>query len=126
MKAFLNFAVMNMIQKCEMQILCPCKACKNGIYHNPFDGSVLAHFLRHGLVEGYTRWTKHGEENDDVRDDDDRAADMEAENPFNDELAGPPEGGNNNEHAPGGGNDETPPEHEEDHVTQDMSLAEML
>ena len=122
MKAFLNFTVTNMIQKCETQILCPCKACKNGIFHNPFDGSVLAHLLHRGFVEGYTRWTKHGEENDD----DEGAVDMEAENPLNDQLAGLPEGGNNNEHAPGGGNDETPPEHEEDHVSQDMSLAEML
>lgn len=121
MKGFLNFAMANMIQKGEVQILCPCPTCEYGVLHNPFEGSVLAHLLRHGFVIGYTRWTKHGEE--DVSDDE--GGNNEAENSFDE--AEQPEGGNN-EHAHGGENDEMPLEHEEDHetVTQDMSLATML
>ena len=109
-----------MIQKGEVQILCPCSTCENGVLHNPFDGSVLAHLLRRGFIEGYTRWTKHGEE--DVSDDE--GGNNDAENLGDEE---PPDGGNN-AHAHGGGNDKMPPEHEEDHetVTQDMSLATML
>uniref|UniRef100_A0A8R7UBZ5 Transposase-associated domain-containing protein n=1 Tax=Triticum urartu TaxID=4572 RepID=A0A8R7UBZ5_TRIUA len=120
-KGFLNFTVANMIQKGEVHILCPCLTCENGVLHNPFKGSVLAHVLRRSFVAGDTRWPKHGEE--DVSDD---GGNNDAEN-SGDEQAEPPEGGNN-EHAHGGGNDEMPPEHEEDHetVTQDMSLATML
>lgn len=118
---FLNFAMANMIQKGEVQILCPCLTWENGILHNPFEGSLLAHLLRRGFVAGDTRWPKHGEE--DVSDD---GGNNDVEN-SGDEQAEPPEGGNN-EHAHGEGNDEMPPEHEEDHetVTQDMSLATML
>ena len=109
-EGLLNFAVKNMIQKCETQILCPCLTCENGVLHNPFEGSVLAHLLHHGFITGYTHWTKHGEE--DVSNDE--GGNNEAENSFDE--AEQPKGGNN-EHAHGGENDEMSPEHEEDHET---------
>ena len=50
--------------------------------------SRINKLVRRGFVQGYTRWTKHGE-NDDVPHDDNGTKDMEVENPF-DELAGAP------------------------------------
>ena len=108
-KGFLTFAVTNMIRIDESQLSCPCNICRNGHFMDPFTGTVLAHLLRSGFMDGYTRWTLHGEEEEDASDGDDGAPNGEAENPFDDDE--PPEGGNE-EHATRGGKNEQIPEHE--------------
>ena len=122
-KGFLTFAVANMIRIGESQLSCPCNICRNGHFMDPFTGTVLAHLLRSGFMDGYTRWTLHGEEEEeDASDGDDGAPKGEAENPFDDDE--PPEGGNV-EHATGGGNNEEIPEHEgadpDQDTTQDVA-----
>src|SRR4051812_33579946 len=76
---------------------------------DPFTGTMLAHLLCYGFIDGYTRWTLHDEEEEEeASDGDDRAPNGEAENPFDDDE--PLEGGNG-EHAAGGGNNEEIPRH---------------
>jgi len=72
-KGFLTFAVANMVRIGESQLSCPCNICRNGHFMDPFTGTVLAHLLRYGFMDGYTRWTLHGEEEEDEASDGDGA-----------------------------------------------------
>ena len=58
---------------------------------DPFIGTVLAHLLHYGFMDAYTRWTLHGEEEEDEASNGDDEAPNGEENPFDDEE--PPEGG---------------------------------
>lgn len=47
-------------------ILCPCTDCANTESHEVAD--VQMHLVSRGFMDGYTRWTRHGEE--EVMDED--------------------------------------------------------
>ena len=58
---FLKAAVVDMHNKGEEWIFCPCVDCDNTRqWQNP--KQIEAHLIRRGFKEGYTCWSKHGEE----------------------------------------------------------------
>ena len=57
---FVKQAVTHAEGEGETEIYCPCKDCKNQKLWR--DAAVIkSHLITKGFVEGYTRWTKHGE-----------------------------------------------------------------
>lgn len=53
-------------------ILCPCTDCANTESHEVAD--VQLHLVSRGVMDGYTRWTRHGEE--EVMDEDTQGNEM--------------------------------------------------
>ena len=53
-------------------ILCPCTDCANTESHEVAD--VQMHLVSRGFMDGYTRWTRHGEE--EVMDEDTQGSEM--------------------------------------------------
>jgi hypothetical protein len=59
--AFMNFVKKDMLENIRGNICCPCKHCKNEkIYHT--DDVLRSHLIKHGFMENYRCWNKHGEE----------------------------------------------------------------
>jgi hypothetical protein len=59
--AFINFAKKDMLDNVRGNLYCPCKHCKNEKkYH--IDHVFRTHLIKHGLMEDYRCWSKHGEE----------------------------------------------------------------
>ena len=56
---FLEAAKADMERKGERKMCCPCRKCGNTVMHKPEEVSL--HVLANGFVEGYSRWTSHGE-----------------------------------------------------------------
>ena len=63
---FFKVALEDMNRKGETMILCPCKKCENIVLIDPFTGRVKMHLLKYDFMPGYTRWTSHGEEEEDT------------------------------------------------------------
>ena len=53
-------------------ILCACTDCANTESHEVAD--VQMHLVSRGFIDGYTRWTRHGEE--EVMDEDTQGSEM--------------------------------------------------
>lgn len=66
-KEFLTFAVAHM-KPGTNKILCPCKRCSNTEWRPP--NQVEDHLYAYGMNMDYTRWTSHGEDNEDDNDND--------------------------------------------------------
>ena len=62
---FLKCATADMIRNNKTDIRCPCRRCKLNWVIDPDSGNLQAHLLRHGFMDGYTRWIS-----DDVDDGD--------------------------------------------------------
>jgi hypothetical protein len=59
--AFINFVKKDMLDNIRGNICCPCKHCKNEKrYHT--DDVLRSHLIKHGFMEDYRYWNKHGEE----------------------------------------------------------------
>jgi hypothetical protein len=59
--AFTDFVKKDMLENIRGNICCPCKHCKNGKrYHT--DDVLWSHLIKHGFMEDYQCWNKHGEE----------------------------------------------------------------
>ena len=62
--SFVDRAAQHARSEGRTEIYCPCRDCKNQILWR--DAVVIqSHLVRRGFVEGYTRWTKHGESPDE-------------------------------------------------------------
>ena len=60
-------AVMNMYANNRTRIRCPCARCKEGVLLDPFDrGTLKAHLLMNGFMDGYTRWISEDDDDEDV------------------------------------------------------------
>src|SRR3954467_12252355 len=53
---FLKCATADMIRNNKTEIRCPCRRCKLNWVINPDSGNLQSHLLRHGFMDGYTRW----------------------------------------------------------------------
>ena len=80
---FLDVAEQDMRRKGGTKICCPCRDCKNLVM---FDtrGRVTVHLALKGFMPGYTRWTCHGEEEEDqvLQQDAEHGEDEEDEGSF--------------------------------------------
>jgi hypothetical protein len=62
---YLQSAVMDMYANNRTRIRCPCKRCKEGVLLDPFAlGSLKAHPLMNGFMDGYTRWISEDDDED--------------------------------------------------------------
>ena len=62
---FLKCATADMIRNNKTDIRCPCRRCKLNWVIDLDSGNLQAHLLRHGFMDGYTRWIS-----DDIDDGD--------------------------------------------------------
>jgi hypothetical protein len=60
LKAFLDVSQYDMIRKRNKKMCCPCRECGNTQMFSS-KGTLQLHLLTKGFMEGYTRWTCHGE-----------------------------------------------------------------
>jgi hypothetical protein len=59
--AFIDFIKKDMLDNIRGNLCCPCKHCKNEKrYHT--DDMLRSHSIKHGFMEDYRCWNKHGEE----------------------------------------------------------------
>jgi hypothetical protein len=59
--AFVDFTKKDMLDNVRGNLCCPCKHCKNEKkYHT--DDVLMSHLIKHGFMEDYRCWNKHGEE----------------------------------------------------------------
>ena len=67
---WLRSAVQDMKENNLTKVLCPCRKCKGIVWLDRYDdGSVEAHLLMTGFMDGYTLWITE-DEDDDVEDAD--------------------------------------------------------
>jgi hypothetical protein len=59
--AFIDFMKKDMLDNIRGNICCPCKHCKNEKRHHT-DDVLMSHLIKHGFMEDYQCWNKHGEE----------------------------------------------------------------
>jgi hypothetical protein len=59
--AFIDFAKKDMLDNIRGNICCPCKHCKNEKRYRTYD-VLRSHLIKHGFMEDYRCWNKHGEE----------------------------------------------------------------
>jgi hypothetical protein len=58
--AFIDFAKKDILDNVRGNFCCPCKHCKNKkIYHA--DNVLRSHLIKHGFMDDYQCWNKHGE-----------------------------------------------------------------
>ncbi|KAK1367533.1 hypothetical protein POM88_033625 [Heracleum sosnowskyi] len=57
---FIQFAIDNLQEEDNGLIRCSCRECKNKWYKNP--STVKVDLYRHGIMQWYTRWNCHREE----------------------------------------------------------------
>ncbi|XP_062012557.1 uncharacterized protein LOC133729103 isoform X3 [Rosa rugosa] len=67
-KQFMNFAIAHMKPGSDL-IPCPCMDCNNFRKYSP--DQVEDHLYANGMAKGYTKWTDHGENDDDFELEDD-------------------------------------------------------
>jgi hypothetical protein len=59
--AFIDFRKKDMLDDIGLNICRPCKHCNNEKrYH--IDDVLKSHLIKHGFMEEYRSWNKHGEE----------------------------------------------------------------
>ena len=62
---YMQSAVMDMYANNRTRIRCPCARCKEGVLLDPFDrGTLKAHLLMNGFMDGYTRWISEDDDED--------------------------------------------------------------
>jgi hypothetical protein len=59
--AFINFAKKDMLNNIRGYLCCPCKHCRNEKRYHTGD-VLISHLIKHGFMEDYRCWNKHGEE----------------------------------------------------------------
>jgi hypothetical protein len=59
--AFIDFAKKYMVDNIRGNICCPCKHCKNEKRYRTYN-MLMSHLIKHGFMEDYRCWNKHGEE----------------------------------------------------------------
>jgi hypothetical protein len=59
--AFINFMNKDMLDNVRGDLCCPCKHCKNEEKYRIYD-MLWSHLIKHGFMEDYRCWNKHGEE----------------------------------------------------------------
>ncbi|PRQ38532.1 putative Transposase-associated domain-containing protein [Rosa chinensis] len=67
-KQFMNFAIAHMKPGSDL-IPCPCMDCNNFRKYSP--DQVEDHLYANGMAKDYTKWTDHGENDDDFELEDD-------------------------------------------------------
>jgi hypothetical protein len=58
---FIGFAKKDMLDNIRGNICCPCKHCKNEKRYRT-DDVLRSNLIKHGFMEDYRCWNKHGEE----------------------------------------------------------------
>jgi hypothetical protein len=58
--AFIDFVKKDMLDNVRGNLCCPCKHCKNKKYHA--NDVLRSHLIKHGFMEDYRCWNKHGVE----------------------------------------------------------------
>jgi hypothetical protein len=61
LNAFIDFAKKDMLDNVRGNFYCPCKHCKNEKKYHTND-VLRSHFIKHGFMQDYQCWNKHGEE----------------------------------------------------------------
>ena len=62
---WLRSAVHDMYLNNQSGVICLCRRCKLIVILDPFDcGSLKAHLLMHGFMDGYTRWIIEDDDED--------------------------------------------------------------
>jgi hypothetical protein len=59
--ACIDFAKKDMLDNIRVNLCCPCKHCKNEKKYRT-DDVLRSHLIKHGFMEDYRCWNKHGEE----------------------------------------------------------------
>jgi hypothetical protein len=59
--AFIDFAKTNMLDNVRRNLCYPCKHCKNEKKYHTYD-MLMSHLIKHGFMEDYQCWNKHGDE----------------------------------------------------------------
>jgi hypothetical protein len=59
--AFIDFTKKDMLDNIRGNIYCPCKHCKNEKRYRT-DDVLRSHLIKHGFMEDYRYWNKHGED----------------------------------------------------------------
>ena len=59
--AFIDFMKKGMLDNIRGNIFCPYKHCKNEKRYRT-DDVLRSHLIKHGFMEDYRCWNKHGEE----------------------------------------------------------------
>jgi hypothetical protein len=59
--AFIDFTKKAMLDNVRGDLCCPCKYCKNEKKYRA-DDVLRSHLIKHGFMEDYRCWNKHGEE----------------------------------------------------------------
>jgi hypothetical protein len=59
--AFIDFVKKDMLDNVRGNLCCPCKHCKNEKKYLA-DDMLRSHLIKHGLIEDYQCWNKHGKE----------------------------------------------------------------
>jgi hypothetical protein len=59
--AFIDFMKKDMLDNIRGNLCCPCKHCKNKKKYCA-DDVLRSHLIKHGFMEDYRCWNKHGEE----------------------------------------------------------------
>jgi hypothetical protein len=59
--AFIDFTKKNMLDNIRGNLCCPCKHCKNEKRYRAYD-VLMSHLIKHGFMEDYRCWNKHGED----------------------------------------------------------------
>jgi hypothetical protein len=59
--AFIDFVKKDMLDNIRGNLCCPYKHCRNEKrYH--IDNVLMSHLIKHGFMQDYRCWNKHGEE----------------------------------------------------------------
>jgi hypothetical protein len=58
---FIDFTKEDMLDNVRGNLCCPCKHCKNEKKYRT-DDVLRSHLIKHGFMEDYRCWNKHGEE----------------------------------------------------------------
>jgi hypothetical protein len=56
---FIDFVKKDMLNNIMRNICCPCKHCKNEKRYRT-DDVLMSHLIKHGFMEDYQCWNKHG------------------------------------------------------------------
>jgi hypothetical protein len=59
--AFIDFMKKYMLDNVRGNLCCPCKHCKNEKKYR-VDDMLMSHLIKHGFMEDYWCWNKHGVE----------------------------------------------------------------
>jgi hypothetical protein len=59
--AFIDFVKKDMLDNIRGNLYCPYKYCKNDKRYRT-DNMLMSHLIKHGFMDDYRCWNKHGEE----------------------------------------------------------------